>query len=177
MELSSKPKNGTSQRPVNLSPGVIRRSHSGLTRTQFWKTFLPYLENYEAVQRTLTYFVRGSITVQPTSCLTGLDWAALFMFNLQHIYSFGQIRTSQTGVFSGGSITVQLLTSCLTGSDSAKQSGGQPTVILPLELVFSWRWFWWSPNLSGSKQNQVDNQFRNLKNGSCETSPYKVVTE
>ena len=30
-----------------------------------------------ANQRTLSYFVRGSITVQLTSCLTGLDWAEL----------------------------------------------------------------------------------------------------
>ena len=35
-------------------------------------------------QRTFTYFVRGSITELLTSCLTGL-----FMFNSQHIYSFG----------------------------------------------------------------------------------------
>ena len=32
-------------------------------------------------QRTLTYFIKGSITVKLTSCLTGLDSAALFMFN------------------------------------------------------------------------------------------------
>ena len=32
-----------------------------------------------------------------TSCLTGLDSAALFMFNQQQIFLFGQIQTSQTG--------------------------------------------------------------------------------
>ena len=32
-------------------------------------------------QRTLTYFVRGSIDVRLTSCLTGLDSAALLLFN------------------------------------------------------------------------------------------------
>ena len=31
----------------------------------------------EFVQRTLTYFVRGNITVRLTSCLTGLDSAVL----------------------------------------------------------------------------------------------------
>ena len=47
--------------------------------------------------RMLTYFLWGIITVQLTSCLTGEDSAALFMFNSQHIYLFGQIQTSQTG--------------------------------------------------------------------------------
>ena len=49
------------------------------------------------MQRTLTHFVRGSITVWLTSGLTGFDSAALFMFNQQQIYLFGQIQTSQTG--------------------------------------------------------------------------------
>ena len=48
-------------------------------------------------QRTLTYFARGSITVHLTSCLTGLDSAALPMFYQLQIYLFGQIQTSQTG--------------------------------------------------------------------------------
>ena len=34
--------------------------------------------------------------IQLTSCLTGLDSAALLMFNQQQIYLFGQIKTSQT---------------------------------------------------------------------------------
>ena len=45
-----------------------------------------------------TYFVRRrSITVQMTSCLTGLYSATLLMFNWQHIYLFGRIQTNQTG--------------------------------------------------------------------------------
>ena len=40
----------------------------------------------------------GSITiVRLTSCLTGLDLAALFMLNYIQIYKFGQIQTSQIG--------------------------------------------------------------------------------
>ena len=48
-------------------------------------------------QGTLTYFVRGSITVWLTSYWTGLDSAAVLMFNQQQIYLFSQIQTSQTG--------------------------------------------------------------------------------
>ena len=48
-------------------------------------------------QKTLIYFVRGSIIVWLVSCLTGMDSAALFMFNQQQIYLFGQIQASQTG--------------------------------------------------------------------------------
>ena len=48
-------------------------------------------------QRTLTYFVRGNITVQLTSCLTGLDSAVLLNWNYKQICLFGQILTSQTG--------------------------------------------------------------------------------
>ena len=52
-------------------------------------------DNRMFMQRTLSYFVRGSITVRLTSCLTGLDSAALLMFNQQKIYLFGQIQTSR----------------------------------------------------------------------------------
>ena len=48
-------------------------------------------------QETLTYFVRGSITVRLTSCLTGYDSAAMFVFNSQQIYSFDQIQPSHAG--------------------------------------------------------------------------------
>ena len=44
-------------------------------------------------QRTLTYFARGSITVQLTSCLTCLDSAVLLNLNYQQICLFGQILT------------------------------------------------------------------------------------
>ena len=37
------------------------------------------------------------MTEQLTSSLTGLDSAALLMFNQQQIYLLGQIQTSQTG--------------------------------------------------------------------------------
>ena len=47
-------------------------------------------------QKTLTYFVRGSISVWLTSCLIRLDSAALLYSNDQQIYLFGQIQTSQT---------------------------------------------------------------------------------
>ena len=39
----------------------------------------------------------GSITIWLTSCLFGLDLAALLMLNEQQLYLFGQIQTSQTG--------------------------------------------------------------------------------
>ena len=48
-------------------------------------------------QRTLTYFIRGSITGRLTSCLTGQDSAALLMLNQIEIYKFGRIQASQTG--------------------------------------------------------------------------------
>ena len=48
-------------------------------------------------QRTLIYFVRGNITVQLTSCLTGLDSAVLLNWNYKQICLFGQILTGQTG--------------------------------------------------------------------------------
>ena len=47
-------------------------------------------------QRTLIYFVRGSITVLLTSCLTGLDSVSLLMFNQQKINLFDQIETGLT---------------------------------------------------------------------------------
>ena len=47
-------------------------------------------------QRTLTYFITGSIPVWLT-CLTGFDPAALLMFNQKQIYLFGEIQFSQTG--------------------------------------------------------------------------------
>ena len=49
------------------------------------------------MQRTLTYFVKGNITVQLTSCLTGLDSAFLLNWNYKQICLFGQILTGQTG--------------------------------------------------------------------------------
>ena len=54
---------------------------------------------YEWIQWTLAYFIRGSITEWLTSYLTGLDSAALLMFNQQQeeVYLFSQIRTSHTG--------------------------------------------------------------------------------
>ena len=45
----------------------------------------------------LRYFLRGIITAQLTSCLDGLDSAALFCKSYQNIYLFGWIQTSQTG--------------------------------------------------------------------------------
>ena len=44
-------------------------------------------------QRTLTYFVRGSITVQ----LTSYDSAALLVLIQLEVYKFGRIQTSQKG--------------------------------------------------------------------------------
>ena len=49
------------------------------------------------IQRTLTYFVRGSIAVHLTSYVTGLYIAALLIMNQIQIYKFGRIQTSQTG--------------------------------------------------------------------------------
>ena len=47
-------------------------------------------------QRTLTYFIRGNITVRLTSCLTGLDSAVLLNWNYEQICLFGHILTGQT---------------------------------------------------------------------------------
>ena len=43
-------------------------------------------------QKTLTYFVRGSIAVQLTSCFNGFISAALLLLNEQQINLFGQIQ-------------------------------------------------------------------------------------
>ena len=56
-----------------------------------WLVLLKFL------QRTLTYFVRGSISVQLTSCLTGLNSAALLMLNQIQLFKFGRIQTSKIG--------------------------------------------------------------------------------
>ena len=40
--------------------------------------------------------LRGSISVQLTSCLFYLDSSAFLMFNEEQFYLFGQIQTSQT---------------------------------------------------------------------------------
>ena len=53
--------------------------------------------NWDSHQRTLTYFVRGNITVWLTSCLTGLDSAVLLNWNNKQTCLFGQILTGQTG--------------------------------------------------------------------------------
>ena len=52
------------------------------------------IQNQVHKQITLTDILRGSITVWLTSCLTGLESAALLMFNQQW---FSQMQTSQTG--------------------------------------------------------------------------------
>ena len=56
-------------------------------------------------KRTLTYFIRGSITEWLASCMTGLDSAALLMINQQQIYLFSQNQTSHIGdhTYSGTS--------------------------------------------------------------------------
>ena len=41
--------------------------------------------------------LRGSITVQLSSCLFCLDSVALLMLNLHQLYLVGQIKISQTG--------------------------------------------------------------------------------
>ena len=48
-------------------------------------------------QRTLIYFVRGSITVQLTSCLTGLDLAKQVNLLIVWIQQSSWIQTNQTG--------------------------------------------------------------------------------
>ena len=48
-------------------------------------------------QRTLTYYIRGNITIRLTSCLTGFDSAVLLKRNYKQICLFGQILTGQTG--------------------------------------------------------------------------------
>ena len=48
-------------------------------------------------QRILTYFVKGSIAVRPTSCLICLDSVALLKSNKLQIYLFRQIENSQPG--------------------------------------------------------------------------------
>ena len=52
-----------------------------------------------STQRTLTYFVRGCITVHLTSCLTCLDSTEVEnLYEIQHKQS-SWIQTSQTGVY------------------------------------------------------------------------------
>ena len=51
-------------------------------------------------QRTLTYLVRGNITVCLTSCFTGLDSAVWLNWNYKQICLFGQFLTGQTGGIS-----------------------------------------------------------------------------
>ena len=58
------------------------------------------------LQRTLTYFVRGNITVWLTSCLTGLDSAVLLNWNYKQISLFGQILTFSSYKVSECSLTV-----------------------------------------------------------------------
>ena len=71
---------------LNQNPLVI--SHSC--------TYMFLIQRYFR-QRTLTYFVRGNISVWLTSCLTGLDSAVLLNWNYKQICLFGQILTGQTG--------------------------------------------------------------------------------
>ena len=56
-----------------------------------------FLVNINHIQITLTYFIRGNITVQPTSCLTALYTAVLLCQHYQQIYLLGWIQTSKTG--------------------------------------------------------------------------------
>ena len=70
--------------------------HQSQSLPQIFHLNLPIIM-HALKQRTLTYFVRGSITVWLTSSLTGQDLAALLMLNQIEIYKFGQIQTSQTG--------------------------------------------------------------------------------
>ena len=60
----------------------------------FWSTTLTKI--IVTYQRPLNYFVRGSITIRLTSCLTSWDSAAFLVLNLVEIYKFGRIQTSQT---------------------------------------------------------------------------------
>ena len=54
---------------------------------------MKFLLNDEAENTSL----RGSITVQLTYCLTGLDSADMLMLNKKQFYLVGQIQTSQSG--------------------------------------------------------------------------------
>ena len=58
---------------------------------------LVILTKLDCLTREHAYFIKGSITVRLTSCLTGEDSAALLVVNQIKIYKFGQISTSQTG--------------------------------------------------------------------------------
>ena len=55
-------------------------------------TWLDYFWNVSAENTNL----RWSLTVRLTSCVVCLDSAALFLFNEQQFYLFGQIQTSKT---------------------------------------------------------------------------------
>ena len=77
--------------------GSGRHCHRGRKLTSFEFTPASTTGSTTLTTITLIYFVKGSITVQLTSCLTGFDSAALLMFNQQQIYLFGWIQISQIG--------------------------------------------------------------------------------
>ena len=87
---------------------------SGLFYNLEWDQVLPFIKFWKFVngvlrvqtqdsvegryrQRTLTYFIRGSITVRLTSCLTGLDLAEQVNLLLIKHKQSSWIQTSQTG--------------------------------------------------------------------------------
>ena len=59
---------GSRWRIVETQEEGIKGTYDGI-----WYKKCTYDVHMHVLQRTLTYFVRGSITVLQTSCLTGLD--------------------------------------------------------------------------------------------------------
>ena len=77
-------------------------------------THINELRKKSIILWTLTYFVKGSITVlQLTSCLGGLDSAALLMFNQQQIYLFAPIQANQGGQLYSGTSSPKVSECCL----------------------------------------------------------------
>ena len=71
---------GSRWRIVETQEEGIKGTYDGI-----WYKKCTYDVHMHVLQRTLTYFVRGSITVLQTSCLTGLDSTKLVnLYRIQH---------------------------------------------------------------------------------------------
>ena len=90
--------NGPISRDLLVLPVWPACFSNSTVKTGHGHSFMKWDEmNWDSHQRTLTYFVRGNITVWLTSCLTGLDSAVLLNWNNKQTCLFGQILTGQTG--------------------------------------------------------------------------------
>ena len=89
--------NLVTQSGIRFQVGYLPSLGMWQLRFEPWVIQLLSLEMGRLGLRTHAHFVRGSITVQLTYCLTGLDSDALLMFNQQQIYLWWPNPNSQTG--------------------------------------------------------------------------------